>query len=300
MKRLMTILSIAVSLFFAGCGGGTSSTTTSTTGTVALSLTDAPVDDENIKSVYVTFTGLRYQYADSNDSNDGWQDVDLNGSRTVDLLALQDGNTTLLSEVELPAGEISHVRFVLDTSKCYIEFEVGDPVDMIVPSGDQTGYKAIGGFTIAAGGIVNVTADFDLRKSLTHTGSSTNNNSNDKYLLNPTIKIVDNITIGEINGTMNLDANGSSVIVYAYADGKFDETQEVSNDFSGAVTSTDATNGNYTLPWLASGTYDLVVVSYTVDGTYESILGYVNDVTVTAESVTVQDITLDTLSDTLL
>jgi len=179
MKRLMTILSIAVSLFFTGCGGGTS-TTTATTGTVALSLTDAPVDDENIKSVYVTFTGLRYQYADSNDS---WQEVDLNGSRTVDLLALQDGNTTLLNEVELPVGEIDHVRFVLDTKQCYIEFIDGTTTDMTVPSGDQTGYKAIGGFTIAAGGIVNVTADFDLRKSIAATG-------NGKYMLRPTIKIV--------------------------------------------------------------------------------------------------------------
>ena len=137
-----------------------------------------------------------------------------------------------------------------------------------------------------------MTADFDLRKSIAATG-------NGKYMLRPTIKIVDNITIGEINGTMNLDANGSSVIVYAYTDGTFDETQETP-DFMGSVTSTDATNGNYTLPWLASGTYDLVVVSYDVNGDYESILGYVNDVTVTAESTTVQDITLDTISDTLL
>jgi len=286
----MTILSIAVSLFFAGCGGGTSSTTTSTTGTVALSLTDAPVDVENIKSVYVTFTGLRYQYADSNDS---WQDVDLNESRTVDLLALQDGNTTLLSEVELPAGEIDHVRFVLDTKQCYIEFIDGTTTDLTVPSGDQTGYKAIGGFTIAAGGVVNVTADFDLRKSIAATG-------NGKYMLRPTIKIIDNITIGEINGTMSLDTGDSTVIVYAYTDGTFDETQEVSNDFSGAVTSTDATDGNYTLPWLASGTYDLVVVSYDVNGDYDTILGYIDNVNVTEESITVQDITVDTISDTLL
>jgi len=276
-----------------GCGGGgDTSSTASNTGTVSLRLTDAPTDDENVKGVYVTFNALRYQYADSNDS---WQDVDLNESRTINLLDLQDGNTTLLNHVELPAGEIAHVRFVLDTDDCWIDFFVGEIQPLEVPSGDQTGFKAIGGFTIPAGGTVNVTADFDVRKSVTATG-------NGKYKLRPTIKIIDNIEVGEINGTMtlDLDENVSSVIVYAYEDGSWDANESnATNNFGNSVLSTDATDGSYTLPWLTVGTYDLVVTSQDVNGTFKDILGFINDVFVLPDETTLQEINIDTLEDTL-
>jgi len=305
MKIFHSLIGIALSLtimtLISGCGGGSTTSTpisesgdtlsSSSTGEVFLKLTDAPTDDANVKAVIVTFDALRYQYADSNDS---WQDVDLNESRTVNLLDLQDGNTTLLNHVELPAGEIAHVRFVIDTDDCWIDFFEGEIQPLEVPSGDQTGFKAIGGFTIPAGGTVNVTADFDVRKSVTSTG-------NGRYKLRPTIKIIDNIEVGEINGTMTLDANGSKVIVYAYTDGSFNsnETNSSNIDFSNAVLSTDATDGSYTLPWLTVGTYDLVVASHDVNGTFENILGYINDVFVTTGEITSQNITVDTLVDTL-
>ena len=292
-KLIAFILSLTLMTLISGCGGGgDTSSTASNTGTVSLRLTDAPTDDENVKGVYVTFNALRYQYADSNDS---WQDVDLNESRTINLLDLQDGNTTLLNHVELPAGEIAHVRFVLDTDDCWIDFFVGEIQPLEVPSGDQTGFKAIGGFTIPAGGTVNVTADFDVRKSVTATG-------NGKYKLRPTIKIIDNIEVGEINGTMtlDLDENVSSVIVYAYEDGSWDANESnATNNFGNSVLSTDATDGSYTLPWLTVGTYDLVVTSQDVNGTFKDILGFINDVFVLPDETTLQEINIDTLEDTL-
>lgn len=300
MKKVHFLISILATAFFMlslnGCGGGSTSTSAAaTTGTVALSLTDAPLDNVDVTGVYVTFTGLRYKYADTNESDEndtGWEDVTLSEPRTVNLLDLQDGKTTLLNQVELPAGEIDHVRFVLDTDKCYVEMLHEANETLIVPSGAQTGYKSIGGFTIPAGGRVNVTADFDVRKSLV-----VNKNKN---LLKPTIKIINNVEVGEINGTVS-DANDSSVIIYSYTDGTYAENNDsnVTPDFIDAISSTKVSSGTYMLPWLTVGIYDLVVVEYDDTGAFENILGYVNDVPVNQGTTTTQDINASTLLDTL-
>jgi hypothetical protein len=289
-KLLGVVLSVSMMTLITGCGGGGG--TTATTSTVSMSVTDAPIDDENVDGVYVTFTALRYQY---NDSNDSWQDVDLNGSRTINLLALQDGNYTVLDTTELPAGEIRHVRFVLDLDNCYITFkdDTQTQLKLDIPSGGQTGYKSVNGFVIATGGVTNITADFDVRKSVTVTGKGV-------YKLKPTIRLVDNIEIGEIDGTLNVDANNSAMIVYAYQDGTWDDNQtDPANDFNNAVTSANATDGNFTFAWLTAGTYDLVVAGYDNTGAFENIIGFVPDVTVSPNSTTTVDITSDTLQDTM-
>ena len=181
-KLVGIILSFVMISFMSGCGGSSSSSDSST-GTVVLSLTDAPIDYDNVTGVYITFVALRYQYAEDEDN---WEDIDLTVPRTINLLELQDGRTTLLNQVDLPAGDISHIRFVLDIENSFITFTDGTDAPLEVSSGEQTGYKAIGGFTIPAGGTVQITADFDAEKSVTATG-------NGRYLLNPTIKIFESI-----------------------------------------------------------------------------------------------------------
>ncbi len=290
---LYIVLSLTMIALISGCSeGGNTTSNILTTGTVSLSLTDAPTDDVNVKGVYVTFDALRYQYADRNDS---WEDIDLNESRTINLLDLQDGNTTLLNHIELPSGEISYVRFVLNTNECYVDLYVGGMQPLDVPSSDKTGFKSIGGFTIQPGGTVNITADFDVRKSIIVTGKG-------EYKLQPTIKVIDNIEVGEIKGTsvLELDRSVSSVIVYAYEDESWNENESnTTNNFNGAVLSTNVRDGKYTLPWLAVGTYDLVLVSYDENGVFKNILGYIDDVFVSISETTLQNITNATLLDVL-
>ena len=67
---------------------------------------------------------------------------------------------------------------------CYIEFAGNTTEPLFVPSGGQTGYKAIGHFEVSVNGTVEVTADFDVRKAVVVAGSS--------YILKPTIKLIVN------------------------------------------------------------------------------------------------------------
>ena len=158
------------------------------TGTLKLYLSDAPMDAENVTGVYITINEIQY-HLDSQ-----WITCEeFEGPQTYDLLELTGGNSTLLGELTLPAGNYTQIRFMLDIPEkgshpanpgCYIEFADNSTEPLFVPSGNETGYKAIGRFEVTVNGTVEVTADFDVRKAVVVAGSS--------YILKPTIKLIVN------------------------------------------------------------------------------------------------------------
>ena len=158
------------------------------TGTLRLYLSDAPTDAKNVTGVYITIDEIQYH-------RDGqWITCEeFVGPETYDLLELTGGNSTLLGELTLPSGNYTQIRFMLDIPEmgsapsspgCYIEFADNSTEPLFVPSGGQTGYKAIGRFEVPVNGTVEVTADFDVRKAVVVADSF--------YILKPTIKLIVN------------------------------------------------------------------------------------------------------------
>lgn len=160
------------------------------TGTLKLYLSDAPPDAENVTGVYITINEIQYHL-------DGqWITCEqFEGPQTYNLLELTGGNSALLGELTLPAGNYTQIRFMLDIPEkgphptnpgCYIEFADNSTEPLFAPSGGETGYKAIGHFEVTANETVEVTADFDVRKpGAVHLAGS-------RYILNPTIKLTIN------------------------------------------------------------------------------------------------------------
>jgi hypothetical protein len=156
------------------------------TGTLKLYLSDAPLDAENVTGVYITISEIQYHL------DDQWITCEeFAGNQTYDLLELTGGNVALLGEFTLPAGNYTQIRFILDIPEngarsanpgCYIEFADDSTEPLFVPSGGQTGYKAIGHFEVTPNGTAVVTADFDVRKAVVVAGSS--------YILKPTIRLI--------------------------------------------------------------------------------------------------------------
>lgn len=270
---------------FSGCGdsASTSNGATSESGTLSLRLADAPLTDEqNVTGVYITITGIAHETQDG-----GWQEFEaFNASaiNPINLLDWQEGRSIHLGDFRVPAGHYSQIRFMLDAVEeskvaagnpgCVIEVDDVNHT-LFVPSGSQTGYKGIGNFDVPVNDDVNITSDFDVRKSVTCTG-------NGLYKLKPTIKLVLPNEAGRISGTLGgLDAN-STYVIYAYG---YDEdgtttwdinetvdantTDTIDPRFSHAISSAAVkTNGSYTLPFLAPGDYDLAAARYAVDGIY--------------------------------
>jgi len=158
------------------------------TGTLELYLTDAPIDANNVTGVYITINEIQYHLG-----NQWITCEEFVGNQTYNLLELTGGNITLLGEFILPAGNYTQIRFMLDIPEkglpptnpgCYIKFADNSTEPLFAPSGNTTGYKAIGRFEVPVNGTVEVTADFDVREAVVVAHSS--------YILKPTIKLIIN------------------------------------------------------------------------------------------------------------
>jgi len=274
------------------------------TGTVALSVTDAPVDNPDINGVWLTIGEVQYNLASA---DSGWRSFDdFVGPQKVNLLDYRNGLVFLLGNLKLPSGQYNQVRFLLEipdeaakappaSPGCYVSFKDGSTSPLFVPSGLQTGYKAVGSFQVPMNATVNITADFDLHKSLRLSANG------ERYLLQPTIRLVVDNQAGAIEGAVaNLPAQ--KVTVFAYADGTYADSEAVvaqpgdvqfPNAAAGAAV--DPVAQSYRIAFLAAGQYDLVVATVNPDTTL-SVIGFVPDVAVQSGQTTHQGVDVQALA----
>jgi hypothetical protein len=242
-------------------------------GEVEFEITDAPIDDANVKSVFVTVAEVKV---------DGRS---LSGftKQTIDLKAYQDGNTKLLGVTELDARTYSNVSLVLD-----LDTDAhGDSPGCYVLTAGQVKYKLKNTTTGTTNIVINqswkaakdakttVVMDFDLRKSIRYSEDpaiqysfvSDNN-------LQTALRLVTTETSGTIKGSYQEEASldADKIVVYAYKKGSFNvttETQAQGADgifFKNAVASAEVkeslTGKVYTLAFLPEGEYELHFAAY--------------------------------------
>jgi hypothetical protein len=212
-KVLGAVTCIIVLAYLAACGGGGGSSEDSSlqTGTLNLRITDSPVT--SAERVVVQFTGLEITRVGA-----AQPEVFDFPPRQIDLLALDGGGSEiLLANETLPAGEYESIRLKVNAgrngSDSFIELDDGSVHPLFIPSGNQSGLKLIRGFTIGAGSTNNFTIDFDLRKSVIHPPGL-----GEPYLLKPVLRLVNNLEVGTIDGTVAnaLVVDGCVPAVYLY------------------------------------------------------------------------------------
>jgi hypothetical protein len=271
----------ALSMTACGGGGGGSG---GNTGTLKLGITDAPVDAAD--AVVIQFSGVELK-----PMNGSAFSVDFAAPKTIDLLALQGTNRAMLLDGEkVPAGEYEWMRLKVNADPnvagdSYVTVD-GAQCEMRIPSGAETGLKLVRGFTIGVGTITDFTIDFDLRKSVVRPpGQHTMVEScgGQAYMLKPAMRIVDNLQVGSITGSIDAtlvsqkcgsDATVSKVApgnVYLF--GPYTSAVPVPDDVDGNAADgadpiasamvTSGANGNrYTIGFVPAGSY---VLAYTCD-----------------------------------
>jgi PKD repeat protein len=145
-------------------------------GTYDVNLT---VTDFNNSTAWdITFAIIESEEEDG-EGDAGWYTI-VNESQIFDLIALQDV-TDVLGEQTLSTGKYTQIRLTIEKAEITIN-DSGDHLvhDLKIPSGS---IKLTKGFWIYEDQTTILTLDFDIHESVHKTGS-------DKYILKPTIKII--------------------------------------------------------------------------------------------------------------
>lgn len=263
-QPLLLASSIAALTACGGGGGGSSGGSGDGTGSFSLSVTDAAVDSAN--QVVVEFSGVAIQSADGETIEFAFDEP-----KSIDLLALQgSASESLLTDEEVPTGEYEWIRLDVNAENdgvtdSFLELSDGNMVELWVPSGSQTGLKLVSGFTVTAGGNVDFTIDFDLRKSVVMPPADVIGGA----LLKPALRLVDNTSVGTITGSVdgeliteqceNPAADTGAVYVFTGADATVtdvsgnDETDPITT----ALVSDDSGTFAYEAGFLSEGDYTL-------------------------------------------
>jgi uncharacterized protein DUF4382 len=187
----VTALAAAIS----ACGGSGSGGDSAATGTVSFDVTDAPAME--FSNVTIAFTGISLKPADGE-----WVEFNFDQPKTWNLLELQGGlSEPLITDEEVPAGNYTQLRLLIDTEGSYVKLEDQPDVEksLAVPSGEQSGLKLNGDFVVAANTETDFTIDFDVRKSIVNPQGK----SLADYLLKPSLRLVNNLEVGSISGEVD-------------------------------------------------------------------------------------------------
>ncbi|MEX2336075.1 MAG: DUF4382 domain-containing protein [Fulvivirga sp.] len=287
-------------IIFTACNEDDDDQMTTATGKANIYITDAPIDDADVSAVVISISKVEAK------GPDGWETIEeFEEPVSLDLLSYQNGDAFFLGDEEVTAGTYSEVRLILNIQEeiegesaeaaSYIEFVDGSTAALFVPSGGQSGYKAKGDFTIPEDGEINMTLDFDVRKAVVQAGSS------GKYILKPTIRLVENEKTGTIEGTFEGADTYNKLVVFAYADGEFEETETVEPAegevrFSNAITSSEVADNAFTLAFINSGTYDLYFAAFDENGEFVELIGAHEDVSVEAGANVSIELNVDLLN----
>jgi hypothetical protein len=195
----------AGALSAAGCSdGGLPGGTDGATGTIRVSLADSPYPFDLIRTAELTVdqVSVRYQGDDA-----GGFLVLGDELRTVNLLDLRNGVTTLLVEAEVPAGTIDQLRLrVVDAG---VTLTDGREFPLEVPSGETSGLKADADppIVVAGGLTADLLLDVDVSRSFLAVPAAPRRVDDVRgFHFKPVVRVANLSESGSISGHVRSDA----------------------------------------------------------------------------------------------
>jgi hypothetical protein len=258
MKRLnqaylaVTGCALAAALF-AGCSGHSSSGGSgggTGFGTVGVQVTDAPFPFESVASAKVTITEITLHGS----GTQGFATV-FTGTRTLDLVQLQNGVTAALTSAQVPTGTYSQMRVVLDSAE--ITLTDGRKFDLKTPSAETAGLKVFISppLTVESGVSKDLLLDIDLSQSFSAVpNSATKVDEINSFIFHPVVRVSNLSTVGRITGKI-LDDKKTEVT--SDDTPLADATVTVKQNGTVIGTAKSTADGSYAILGLSPGTYEV-------------------------------------------
>jgi hypothetical protein len=186
-RMLKTAATALVAVSLVSCGGGQ-------VHGVDLAITDAPLDTAS--SVIISFSLVQLSGPDVSSFT-----IKISPASSIDLYSLQGGiAATIIAGMQVQPGHYTNLRVTIASDPNTPQSSISLPDglhNLYVPSGVSSDVNVPIDFTIASGGDVTLTMDFDLRKSIIQ-----DPNDPTKYQLIPSIRAVQNELSGSITGSV--------------------------------------------------------------------------------------------------
>ncbi len=223
MKHFFVLATLAF-LAIGGCSSDDSPSASGGSGTMQVSMVDAPAS--GFDSIVVTVTEVSVH---SNTGADSWITLS-SGTKTFNLLSLVNGMESVIGSASLSAGTYSQLRLTLgDTCRVYSS---GVMIALKVPSNE---IKLNIHATIQANVTYKMVLDFDANRSFVSNAGG--------LILKPVIKVLTTESTGSISGSVNTKAS-----VYVYGN----------NDTLSTVT---GTNNSFKFSYVTPGVYTVLIQS---------------------------------------
>ncbi len=296
-KYFVWIMFILVTVTLQACGNSSSESgtgaSTGATGSMAISLTDAPGDFDH---VWITIKDIWFHTSDSAGPQEAtWIKKPLDTPRTVDLLTLANGSMqSLWSGVTLTVGDYQQIRLVLaDTddpltasataSNLTFNNEVvvnGTDYPLHIPDA-RHGIRLLGHFKITDGGTLRLAVDFDAGHDVVELEQGT------EYILKPRLRYFDLDNVGAITGTLSTGGTFTNTHRFVI------KAEGLNNDGTYHMVN------RWTIP-RADGSFVLYPVSAMTTSTYDVLVRGLNYQTVIIKGVPVTKGTTPTSGATTL
>lgn len=190
-----------------------------------------------------------------------------------DLLDLQNGVTATLGDETIPAGDYSELRLVVTSAYVGLaegyEFEDGTTERSLkVPSGAQSGIKvklrSMDADTLVPFVSIDenmiLVVDFDVYRNFKIQGNPNTPAGLKGVLFTPVLRAVVRDVAGSISGTVTSSAEGNPGLEGLTVQATMDVPEGEEPVVATAVTDAE---GNYTITFLAPGTYSVEVLGFT-------------------------------------
>ena len=205
-----TLCLLFASLILFSCGSGGGSSSSDSTGTLSMSLTDEPASEYS--AFYITINDIQVHLKGNEDDDENWRSVAAPTlPKTFNIKDLTAGVREEIGLADLPVDDYTQMRLIIgDTPDDgintegeshesngfanYVIDKNGEYHELKIPSGYQTGFKIVHGFSISTEQTTELLLDFVASQSVVIAGNS------GKWLLKPTIKVGDMAELSIIRG----------------------------------------------------------------------------------------------------